>query len=57
MIVKEEKAINGKPFIKSYSDKGFYIEREGVLYTEALDPAEFQREYTETDRPIEEVEE
>ena len=42
---------------RSYSDKGMMIEREGIRYSEAIDPAEFNRQYTETDEPIEPVEE
>jgi hypothetical protein len=38
---------------RTYSDKGMMIEREGVRYTEAVDPAEFGREYTETDEAVE----
>ena len=38
---------------RTYSDKGMMIEREGVRYSEAVDPAEFNRQYTETDEPIE----
>ena len=57
MILGEELIINGRDFVKTYSSKGFMIEREGVQYGEAIDPAEFNREYTETDIPIEEVEE
>lgn len=37
---------------RTYSDRGFIIEREGVRYTEAIDPAELNREYTETEEPI-----
>lgn len=37
---------------RTYSDKGMMIEREGVRYAEAVDPAEFNRQYTETDEPI-----
>jgi hypothetical protein len=29
------------------------IECDGVRYSEAIDPAEFGRQYTETDEPIE----
>lgn len=57
MIIKESVNINGKKFIHTYSDAGFYITRDGVLYEEAYDPAEFNREYTETDIPIETAEE
>lgn len=39
---------------RSYSDKGMMIERDGVRYEEAIDPAELKRKYTETDEPIEE---
>ena len=38
---------------RTYSDKGMMIEREGVRYSEAIDPVEFNRQYTETDEPIE----
>lgn len=57
MIVKHNIQINGKAFVKTYSDSGFLIERDGVKYEEAIDPAEFGREYIETDQPIEEAEE
>ena len=29
------------------------IKRDGALYSEAVDPAEFDRVYTETDIPVE----
>ena len=38
---------------RTYSDKGMMIERDGVRYSDAIDPAEFNRQYTETDEPIE----
>lgn len=38
---------------RTYSNIGMMIEREGVRYSEAIDPAELNREYTETDEPIE----
>lgn len=53
MIKTEEQTINGKAFVKTYSDSGFMVERDGVRYSEAIDPAEFGRQYTETDEPIE----
>ena len=37
---------------RTYSDKGMMIEREGVLYEDAVDPAELNRQYTETNEPI-----
>ena len=53
MIVKENIEIGGKDFVKQYSDSGFMVERDGAQYSEAIDPAEFGRTYTETDIPIE----
>lgn len=53
MIITELYSINGKQFIRTYSDKGMMVERDGVQYSEANDPAEFGRTYTETDTPIE----
>lgn len=37
---------------RTYSDKGMMIERDGVRYSEAVDPAELNRQYIETDEPI-----
>lgn len=34
---------------KTYSDEGRYVVRDGVSYTEAIDPAELNRQYTEGD--------
>ena len=52
MIVKENIEIGGTIFVKQYSDGGFYIERDGEKYSEAIDPADIPREYIETDEPI-----
>ena len=49
MIVKEDLTINGKAFVKQFSDKAVYIEREGQRYSEAIDPANLNRQYAETD--------
>ncbi len=57
MIIKENLTVNGKAFVKTYSDSGMMVERDGVRYSEAIDPAEFGREYTETDEPIEKEDE
>ena len=57
MIVKENMEIGGKAFIKQYSDGGFYIERNGEKYSEAIDPASIPREFNETDEPISPTEE
>ena len=53
MIKTESLTINGKPFIRTFSDSGYMVERDGIRYSEAIDPAEFNRQYTETDEPIE----
>lgn len=53
MIIRENLTINGRDFVKTYSDKGMMVEREGVRYSEAIDPAEFGRQYIETDKPVE----
>lgn len=54
-VVREEIIINEKRFMKNYSDKNFYIQRDGITYAEATDPIEFaeERQYEETDIPIE----
>ena len=57
MIVIEKLTINGKAFIKTYSDKGFMVERDGVQYSEAIDPEETGRTYTETGAPVEKLSE
>ena len=58
MIIVENKAMNGKEFKHTYSDKGMKIKRENVLYDEAYDPIGFDREYEETDIVIgEDIEE
>ena len=38
---------------RTWSDAGFIIERDGTQYSEAVDPAEFDLVYTETDTPVE----
>lgn len=37
---------------RTYSDAGMMIERDGIQYSDAIDPAELNRTYTETDIPI-----
>lgn len=49
MIKTEIFYINDKEFIKTYSDSGKYVVRDGISYEEACDPAEFGRQYTEGD--------
>lgn len=57
MIVKTTKEINGVVYDYTYSDAGMMIERNGAMYSEAIDPLNSGREYTETDVPIEPEEE
>lgn len=55
MIKTETITINQRQFIRTWSDAGFYIHGgspEGD-YSEATDPAELGRTYTETNIPIE----
>jgi hypothetical protein len=49
MIVQEHFDVNGRDFIRTYSDAGRYVVRDGEEYSEACDPAEFGRTYTEGD--------
>lgn len=43
---------DGIRLIRTYSNRGFMIERDGVMYDEAIDPEDLHREYTETNTPI-----
>ena len=56
MIIQEQ---IGNDLVKTYSDKGVMIRKIGTdeLYSEAIDPKRFNREYEETDIPIEQHEE
>ena len=47
---------DGVTLVRTYSDINHYIERDGVVYSEAIDPEDMGRVYTETDQLIEEVE-
>lgn len=42
---------------RTFSDAGMMIERDDVRYSEAIDPAELNRTYTETDEPVDTVSE
>lgn len=44
--------VDGTVLIRTYSDSGMMIERDGIRYAEAIDPEEFGRTYIETDEPI-----
>lgn len=43
---------DGVVLVRTYSDRGMMIERDGVRYSEAIDPADLGRVYTETDEAI-----
>ena len=51
MIYTETITINGKQFDHTYSDT-YFIERDGVRYSDAVDPLNSGRQYTETDIPL-----
>ena len=56
MIIQEQ---IGNDLVKTYSDKGMMIRKIGTdeIYSEAIDPKRFNREYEETDIPIEQHDE
>lgn len=47
MIVQEQFEIEGRSFVRTTSNSGRYVVRDGVSYEEACDPAELGRTYTE----------
>lgn len=49
MIITETYMLNGREFTRTYSDANRYVVRDGVEYSEANDPSEFRRTYTEGD--------
>ena len=53
MIKTELIMVDNRQLRRTWSDAGFMIERDGAMYSEAVDPAEFDRVYTETDMPVE----
>ena len=52
MIIQTTKEINSVVYDYTYSDSGYMIERDGIRYSEAVDPLDSGRLYTETDEPI-----
>ena len=54
MIKTEIITIKNKEYSRTYSSEGYMIEREGVQYSEAIDPIGSDRKYTETKVKIEE---
>lgn len=54
MIKSETITINGRAFVRTYSDANRMIQRDGTgaMYSEAIDPADSGRTYTETEEEI-----
>ena len=52
MIIQTTKEINGVVYDYAYSDSGYMIERDGVRCSEAVDPINSGRVYTETEELI-----
>lgn len=52
MIKAEQIRLNGVDYTRTYSDKNMMIERDGAVYSEAIDPIGSGRTYTETDTPV-----
>lgn len=55
MIITERVTINNREFIRTTSDEGRYVVRDGVSYSEAIDPLDSGRVYTEGEVMPEEV--
>lgn len=49
MIKTETFYVGEREFTRTYSDENRYVVRDGISYSEACDPAEFERTYTEGD--------
>lgn len=49
MIITEQVTVDGREFIKTTSDEGRYVVRDGANYEEAYDPVGYTRTYTEGD--------
>ena len=52
MIKTEIITINSVQFQKTWSDANYLIERDGAKYSEAVDPIDVKRTYTETNEQI-----
>ena len=53
MIKTELIMVDERQLRRTWSDAGFMIERDGAQYSEAVDPLDSGRAYTETEAPIE----
>lgn len=47
MIITEKVTIRNRDFIRTYSDENRFVVRDGVSYSEAIDPLDSGRVYTE----------
>ena len=54
MIKSETITINGRTFVRTYSDANRMIQQDGTgaIYAEAYDPVDSGRTYTETEEEI-----
>jgi hypothetical protein len=57
MIISEIITINNEQYLHTYSSTGFTIERDGGEYSDAIDPIDSGRVYTETNNKIEKTNE
>ena len=48
MLYVEKIIVDNMGYVHTWSDK-FLIERDGAIYSDAIDPVDSGREYTETD--------
>ena len=53
MIQTELIVVDERQLRRTWSDAGFMIERDGAMYSEAVDPLDSGRTYTETEVPME----
>ena len=47
MIITETITINDMEYLHTYSDLGYQVERDGIIYGDAIDPINSGRTYTE----------
>ena len=56
MLKTERVVYSGEEYVRTWSDLGMKIERDGDPYESAVDPIGSGRTYAETDVPVEAVE-
>lgn len=52
MIKTEPMTVHGRRLVKTYSDAGMMVERDGIRYDAAIDPVDSGRTYTESSTPV-----